>query len=243
MTRNKKRILAYIGALVCLCFSGVALWEAAHVQRPTIPACTNVVPAPPTHLTGTIKAMPVYGHSLVRGGVWTLEALRSNPLFTQLGFNTALGRSFVMAKDQCVRTAYLKDGKVGWTKNCVVVHKGELVYTDGIYFIRARCGNLIGMLPPDGGPGEVVDVTDTEIPVGTVDTVVDGNLPPIQGIVTAPPGTPVSTYPPVFGVPPQFFPGPPPVHVPDGDNWEVFGIVMIAVFSIIAGNLIYRRLK
>jgi hypothetical protein len=230
MQRTKKSNLYLVASFVCFCLSGL-FFALAHMPLSR--------PSPPTGLTASVhkaapsvptQKRPVYGHSLVRGGVWTVADVRSNPLFAKLGFNVNLTRGFRMAQDECVKTAYLKDGRVFWTHQCVLVHKGELVFTDGTYYIRARCGNLIALRPD--GPTEMVEVTDTELPVGEVPSTVDGTLPTVPQGVVAP--VPVGTVPqaggPPIPFPPVLIPTVPLTRVPDGDT--VFVTVLGAAVMI-----------
>lgn len=185
----------------------------------------------------SVPTVPVYGHSLQPGGIWSLAALKAEVEGFHLDFNPDLARTFFMAKDQCVRTAYLHNGKVFWTKQCVIVHKGELIYTDGTHYIRARCGNLIALDPQV--PTEAVEVTDTEIPVGVATAEVPNNLPPIQGIVAPPSGvTPPGVDLPPSMFPPVIIPGPPPVRVPDGDcEWFMFALVIVVFAFVFRGRI------
>jgi hypothetical protein len=224
-----KRFIITLGILMF----GFVFWIGT-APAPVPPPCFPTVPIAPrlTKDRSNTNYQPVYGHSIVPGGVWNVDAVRDNPIYKELGFNTDLTRSFTLTQDQCVRTAYLRDGNVYWTKNCVWVRKGELIFTDGTYYIRARCGNLISLNPE--GPTEEITVTDTEIPVGLIDVPQATEIPDVQGpIVPAPPASPESSTPfPPITIPtvPIIIPTGPTTRVPDGDRFwpmaTVLGIIM-----------------
>ena len=63
----------------------------------------------------------------------------------------------VLQKDACAYVSFRKEGKISWTQKCVMLHRGELILTDGFYMIRALCGNQVSFTPQ--APSAPVDVT------------------------------------------------------------------------------------
>lgn len=63
----------------------------------------------------------------------------------------------VLQKDACAYVSFRKEGKISWTQKCIMLHRGELILTDGFYMIRALCGNQVSFTPQ--APSAPVDVT------------------------------------------------------------------------------------
>jgi hypothetical protein len=59
-------------------------------------------------------------------------------------------------------TTYKLNGKIYWTNRPVHVNAGELVYTNGVRMIRARCGNELRRTRPTAPTELTVDVAELE---------------------------------------------------------------------------------
>lgn len=100
--------------------------------------------------------------------------------------------------------SYRKGCDVHWTNHPVVIPANELVLTDGIHMVRARCGNRIeikkpqplpaAVKPPDVPPPDIA--METGLPALVPPTIVppappasqiaQGHVPPIERISTPP---------------------------------------------------------
>jgi hypothetical protein len=125
-------------------------------------------------------------------------------------FDFSRARFTVLDKDTCAYVSFRKDNKIRWTAQCVMLHKGELVLTDGRTLIRARCGNRISYIPQAPvDPIPVDDLDRTELPPSdhpraTPDFAfnIAPPLPPAgpsEGPPAAPPTT-AGNYPPITSV-------------------------------------------
>jgi len=124
-------------------------------------------PASPAELATAVKLHHVYGHSLVPGGIHSIEELvalmLNDPLLADhyKSFNLPQTRFVVLDQDVPAYVSYRLDGKIYWSSHQTVIRKGELVITDGSSFIRARCGNRISYIP--GFPTSAGEPTDMDI--------------------------------------------------------------------------------
>jgi len=152
----------------------------------------------------------------------------------------------VLDKDACAYVSFRKAGKIRWTQRCVMLHRGELILTDGFIMIRALCGNQVSYRPqapsapvdisglgpaspipnPDALPGEIAPEAAAQPP--------GGGQQPVGGLPVAPsPGTPpvIAGGPPTVPIvipphggggccvptsPPHHPPGPPKPPGPPG---------------------------
>jgi hypothetical protein len=169
----------------------------------------------------------IYGHSLVAGGIHSIDELMAviekDPRLAEHYKNFDLSKAHIITLDHNV-VAYvsyrLAEG-IYWQAKPSVIAKGEQVITDGMNFIRVRCGNLISYAPGfPTNPGEPkdIDIVVALRPVGPPDDVpippTIPNLPlpapPLLGPVPPPP-------PPGGWLPPIVSPccigsgGPPPI--------------------------------
>jgi hypothetical protein len=56
-------------------------------------------------------------------------------------------RTELVPEDRLAYVSYRIGNKIYWTKNKVHLKKGEMILTDGLTQVRARCGNCISMQP------------------------------------------------------------------------------------------------
>lgn len=104
----------------------------------------------PAHIK---RSTPVYGHSVIPGGVREASELTSalaRDQVTRAHFANfdAANAYLVHAKEpQQVYVSYRMGNKIYWTKKKVRLAQGEELLTDGKSYIRARCGNRIAEVP------------------------------------------------------------------------------------------------
>jgi hypothetical protein len=97
-------------------------------------------------------ARPVYRHSVVPGGVYTAEelgrAMQDEVVAAHYGIlDPGAIRAEVVAADRLAYVSYRKNDQVYWTRNKVLLTRGETILTDGVHEVRARCGNRISDTP------------------------------------------------------------------------------------------------
>ena len=96
---------------------------------------------------------PVYRHSVVPGGVRSVQELeyvieRDRVVAAHYqGINPLLMRNEHLHQPLLAHVSYRIGDKVYWTKKPVQLPKNEPVMTDGTRMIRERCGNLISLEP------------------------------------------------------------------------------------------------
>ncbi|MFZ0480266.1 MAG: hypothetical protein WAL71_14075 [Terriglobales bacterium] len=187
------------------------------------------------------KTRPVYQYSLVPGGLRSVREIRAalqDPVLAK-GYGTLdFGKLHArrLTKDTCVFVQSRKNGSIFWTKHCIQIHAGEIIWTDGSHSLMARCGNLIAYAPQEpqieleaAALNEVIG----DIPVPDIPDEVDAlneqapelSLPPDS----VKPPAPISPAP--YPYPPPIAPGVPPkkVAVSAGDDWKVIPIAAIIV--------------
>ena len=145
----------------------------------------------------------VYPYSVVRGGVHSVQELRSaigrDPVVAKHYSNFKLDRARVIeAKaDRDFHVSYRIGGEIFWTKKRLKVAKGEKLITDGTNFTRTRCANVLSEVPRGKtSPGEPTpEVLDTPLnpPLGP-----GPSMPPvvIGGGPLDPPSGPIPFMPP-----------------------------------------------
>ena len=95
----------------------------------------------------------VYPYSVIPGGAESSEELRqaadSDPVVAQhySDFDIARVRRITLNAPQLVYVSYRVGNSVYWTKNKLLLAKGEAVLTDGRSMARVRCGNRISVSP------------------------------------------------------------------------------------------------
>jgi hypothetical protein len=192
---------------------GVFAWVpfAKHAPPP--------VPTPAAHIVLTSQQQdspplirPNYRYSLVPYGVEFPEKLQDAVARDQdladhfKDFDFSKAKFIVLDRDTCAYVSFRKQNKIRWTTQCVMLHKGELILTDGRTMVRARCGNRISYIPQapfDPVPVDELDRTDAP-PNDSPDISRNfefGNIPPLppNGPGDVPPTT-ASNYPPVIPI-------------------------------------------
>jgi hypothetical protein len=181
---------------------------------------------------------PFYG--FIVGGIHNVDdfrkALSRDPaLAAQFpGFDFEHARFELLKTAECDHVAYRHGGTFAWTKRCNLIPAGTLIMTDGVYRIRAACGNLLSaipqapIIPQDEEPSslDMPDPLPTDPPSSPVTP-----MTPVPGTPTTPLGPPVEPLPPGWpilgccGVP-----TPKPVAVPDhGEGCAALALTVIAI--------------
>jgi hypothetical protein len=168
-----------------------------HQQQPT--ANRNVSPIPtlrtaaenrPTAERRTLR--PVYGHSLVRGGVRSVAELmaliQADPQLAQhyQGFDLSKAHIITLDHNVVAYVSYRLEDGIYWTTHPILIPKGNEVITDGVNFIREACGNRIAYAP--GTPVRPGEPQDMEV-------IVAFTLPP-----ATPPSEPTTAPEPSGGL-------------------------------------------
>jgi hypothetical protein len=179
----------------------------AQVSRRTVR-----VPAPPE-----FAIRRVYGHSIVPGGIHSVEELKraivADPLAAQhySGFDVSKAYVTRLPHDGWYFLSYRLNHRIYFTSALRLIRGGEEVLTDGNAYILTRCGNEIAL-----SPLAPVDVTqepmDLDIIVAELPSTPAPESGPVSTPFTASPLAPPSsatlpaeggevTPPPVFFVP------------------------------------------
>ncbi|HSV15852.1 MAG TPA: hypothetical protein VLI90_16435, partial [Tepidisphaeraceae bacterium] len=128
-------------------------------------ASVTTIPASTSH--------PVYKYSVIPGGARNGEelaqAIRHDPVVARHYRSVSPDRVRVERLTQPRRAyvSYRVGDRVYWTNHRVTLPAGELILTDGVTQIRARCGNCISdkaQLPTSGGEPDSAEL-DTLSPV------------------------------------------------------------------------------
>jgi hypothetical protein len=216
---------------------------------------------------------PVYPYSIIPGGAESSEELHKavsmDPVVAEhySDFNLATVRRVTLDAPKLMYVSYRVGNSVYWTKNKMLLPKGEAMLTDGKVMARTRCGNRVSIEPVrPNAPAEPAAV-DFEAPVlgPEVSTpyLAAYSAPPM-GLPAGPfsqtdgppvgSSTPVAPFLPMPGggglrlsnvpvIPPPSGggtppPGPPPVGIPEPGTAE---LVVLCVSAI--GWLAHRRKK
>jgi hypothetical protein len=168
--------------------------------------------APPRHKKKGRIVRRVYGHSLVAGGIHSIEELMAviarDPRLAEHYENFDLSKARIVTLDHNVvaYVSYRLAKGIYWEARPSIIAKGEQVITDGTNFIRVRCGNRISYAPGPTSPGEPKDVDIVVAlipaeppPVGPIPAIEGPALPapPLLGHGPTPPGGP---WPPIVPV-------------------------------------------
>ena len=155
----------------------------------------------------------VYGHSLVAGGIHSIEELlivvQRDPRLAEHYKNFDLSSAHIVTLDHNVvaYVSYRLNKGIYWEARPTIIAKGEQVITDGTNFIRVRCGNLISYAPGPTSPGEPEDmdivvalIHSDPPPAGPPPTIAGSPLPlpPLLGHGPTPP--PRGWLPPIVPV-------------------------------------------
>jgi len=208
---------------------------------------------------------PVYGHSIVKGGIHSLgellDVIATDPLAAQhyKGFDITKAHFIRLDHNIVAYISYRVDGKgIYWSSKPELILAGEQVITDGTNFIRVRCGNMISYAPQS--PAETDEPTDTDTIIGAFVPAFDpapttaANLPQLNTPpADSPQGTPSAACCSGGGIgtPPIFFvgssapqtpstPGVPPVV--SVDEFPAHGEFFSLLAAVIALFLIRKRI-
>ncbi len=151
----------------------------------------------------------VYPYSVVKGGVYSVQELRSaieiDPVVAKHYSNFKLDKARVIeAKaDRDFHVSYRIGKEIFWTKKRLRVAKGERLITDGTNFTRTRCANVVSEVPPgETSPDEPTpEVFDTP------------TLPPSEPTPFTPPAVTEGEPPATMFPPPESTPFRPPVVI------------------------------
>jgi hypothetical protein len=175
----------------------------------------------PFQITGTLTEAQVltggsvhriYGHSLVPGGIHSVDELMAvierDPQLAEHYKNFDLSKAHIITLDHDVvaYVSYRLDRGIYWEAHPTIIAKGEEVITDGLNFIRTRCGNEISYAPgfptsPDE-PADINLVVELRY-VGPSDSVVPTDGPPAgpESTIPGPPPAPAVPVAPAPAVP------------------------------------------
>ena len=121
-------------------------------------------------------ARPLYPYSVVPGGVRSADEVRSaansdNAVrLHYAGLNISNTRLERLNAAKLAYVSYRRGDNIFWTRNAVLLPKGERVMTDGTMMLRARCGNRISEVPmaPVESPAAAVAPEVMELPPADV---------------------------------------------------------------------------
>jgi PEP-CTERM motif-containing protein len=185
----------FIGSVVgvmALCVAAGALWPIrspiSHEASTSdgAPAPDNILASPDISAAESSHgASPrrVYRYSVVPGGVYSPEeveaAIRGDQVVAAhyAAIEPRALHTERLAADRLVYMSYRVGDAIYWTKQQVRLPKGELVLTDGVNQLRARCGNCISLVPQlptsDNEPAQEAFNT----PVDTAPEVIAARVP------------------------------------------------------------------
>jgi hypothetical protein len=145
-----------LGAYVLCAIAGVFGINSAvkHLRRPggisghTIPSKDG-----PSALIRSLR--PVYPYSVIAGGIYSqqeLAAANSKDAVVRAhysDFNVRQAKLVQLTEDRYQYASYRIKDQVYWTKKKLRIPKGELLWSDGNSYARARCGNRLSDQPHD----------------------------------------------------------------------------------------------
>ena len=152
--------------------------------------------APVLEVPTPAQQRPIYPHSIVSGGVQSVEELRLAMQFDPIvaahfaDFDLDRARVERVAISRAVYVSYRSGDRVGWTSKKISLRAGETILTDGVNEARTRCGNRLAEVKP----AEIVledepapETLETPLPARTLPIdplaaydlfAADGALPP-----------------------------------------------------------------
>jgi hypothetical protein len=148
--------LAFAFASVALQHLSPSLFRASHsVAAPdqALDAGRNILLLTQQESLRQIKSRPVYGYSVVPGGVKDAHELKwvaqHDPVVAShyAGFDYDRARVVRLAVARNVYVSYRLGNRVYWTRRRISLKKGETVITDGKITARSRCGNRVEEVP------------------------------------------------------------------------------------------------
>jgi hypothetical protein len=211
-SRTRILVTSSLCLLAVMWAFGYASNHSSAASRSTAVSHNNISAHATT--TGTLIAVssraigpstPVYGHSVVKGGIHTLgellNVIATDPLAAEhyKGFDISKAHFIRLDHNIMAYVSYRVDGKgIYWSSKPELIMAGEEVITDGTNFIRVRCGNMISYAPQS--PAETDSPTDTNT---IVESFTPFSNPPLGAQNGIPPsGTPNGGPPPPGNLPP-----------------------------------------
>lgn len=184
------------------------------------------VPEPLRASPAIMTAQPVYRHSVIAGGIRSAaelaEAMMRSPEVAAHFRALDLRRlqPARLSRDGEYYLSYRKDGGIYWTAKKQRVPAGEEVLAGGDDLVRARCGNLLSLLPmrpvmPDASEPSPLEFDEIEVPSLPVVTPISS--PPGIWLPILIPFIPVIVFPPGGD---RDSPGPPP-PIPEPATWTM----------------------
>jgi hypothetical protein len=162
---------------------------------------------PPAVLDPPASQREVYPYSLVPGGVRNAKELRDvfehDPVLAShyRDFDFRRARVIRLAEDKTVYVSYRIAGKIYWTTRRVALHAGEMLITDGVITVRARCGNQVSISPrQEVSPHQEPNVAVLDRPMRFFDP--PGAIPPPPNLFESSLQRPSFTT--FVGAPPNF---------------------------------------
>jgi hypothetical protein len=145
-------------------------------------------PKAPAHKAPMAPVQMGYGHAVVDSGIHSVRELADvvslEPNLYR-GLNLSRAKMTTAKSSFLAYTSYRKNGHIYFTKNPVLILTGEALLTDGNILIRARCGNLLSVVP-------LTPVLTDEPPDTELLTPPSFEIPfPDQPIPTVPTGSPI----------------------------------------------------
>ncbi len=147
---------------------------------------------------GYRAARSVYPYSLVPGGVLSEteleDSIANDPVVAQHYHDIVPERLQLHRLNTPVNmyASYRSGNTVHWMSHTVRIPKGELVLSDGVHMIRARCGNRLAFTPPPQGNAGVRIWPNPRVPQSPVlppadppALVFDYGMPPVLAPVDA----------------------------------------------------------
>jgi hypothetical protein len=169
-----------IPVVLLLVFAGARVWRGEAHERAAIIRSVDARLHPATPALNFRAARPVYPYSIIPGGVRSgkevEESIVKDPVVAKhyAGVNPTGLMPQRLKTDMDVYSSYRIGNNVYWTNHTIRLKAGELVLSDGVHFIRARCGNRLALARPEP-PGPVSPV---EPPVVAFESGMPNLMPP-----------------------------------------------------------------
>ncbi len=220
--RRRLTVLAIFSTIILSMFGAFVARRVVSRQMATQPW-----PPPPMDFRAARTTYPL---SVVPGGVYdwkeVSDSVKHDPVVRQHYENIHVNNLWAgrTMRPSLVYVSYRKGNEIFWTRNKVVIPKGELVLTDGDNVIRARCGNRLRKLPPPLGsstnPGDDPPDMVLETPIPSIvqppadlQAVLIARTQPVPLPPVGQPPVQSPQTPPGPPVPPTTEPGPPIVPI------------------------------
>lgn len=128
-------------------------------DRPAAAAAPDMSPffleqRPPRVSESDASRRIVYPYSVIPGGVQSAveltNAVMHDPVVSEhySDFNMANAKLVRLSRDEMAHLSYRMNNMVYWTQRTYLLHKGELLITDGKNQARTRCGNRVAQVLP-----------------------------------------------------------------------------------------------